>query len=203
MALLPNTIVYGATGNDSTPTEKIGGVVVGITSATTTTVGSPVTTTKTLLNLATPHGKVRPLAHTNPTGVYTATTALSAGTFAYEQSAYMVMRLGSAINGTASTALLFAANGNIARRNLREKAFGAKTSTAFRAGYWQPLATTGRSKWSTAPSAQSNNYVLPTNSGSNSADQGMYVTFMSVPGELTYMYGGANPLQDEYAAVYG
>ena len=45
MALLPNTIIYGATGNSSSPTEKLdGGTIVGITSASDTTNG-PITRT--------------------------------------------------------------------------------------------------------------------------------------------------------------
>jgi hypothetical protein len=57
-----------------------------------------------------------------------------------------------------------------------------------------------RTNWSTAPSTNNVNYVLPTNNGSNADDQAIYVTYRSVPGELVYMYGTLDAKMKDYPA---
>lgn len=205
MALLPNTYIYGTTGNNSSPTEKIGGVAIGITDATNTTVGNPLTVGKTNKDMALPIVINKPILKTNPTGVYNATRAISGGTFAYNQVDWMVMKLATTINGTASSVLTFAANAVNARRSLRLKAWGARTSSAFRANRLRWTGPNGgslgsRVPWASALSGLATDFVSTTNNSVAADDQAIYVTFMSVPGELVYMEGGKNPLQDEYAA---
>lgn len=199
MSLLPSGYIVSTTGNMYVgAVERIGGTAIGLTSATTTTTGSPITLVKSTKDVATPHGRTT-VKRKTVAGVYNATYALSStGTFAYEPSGFIAMRLTTTINGTASTLLKFAGNKNRAHRALKQKAYGAKTSTAFRAGYWQPLATTGRSKWSTAPTANTGQYVTPTGTNTPSDDQGIYVTYLAIPGELTYMYGAQDATSVDY-----
>jgi hypothetical protein len=208
MALLPSGIIVGTTGNSNTPTEQIGGVALGITSATTTTTGSPLTRTLTLLDTAMDGNQLRRSVPIEASGInhaYSATKAYVGGTFAYNQSQFMVRTVATQINGVANTAIRF--NGTepyVARTYVTNSSKGAKTSTAWRAGYFSFMRISGqRSNWTTAPSSNDVNYVLPTNSGSASVDQAQYVTYKSIPGELTYMYGALNAKTDDYKAATG
>lgn len=203
MALLPNTIIYGATGNSSSPVEKVnGGTVVGITSGTDVTT-NPITRTFPLTLNAIEVDERRVLV-LEATGVssYNATKALAAGTFAYDQEQFMIRGVATKINNIAST--LLSINGLPANRPhtlVSNKSKGAKTSTAHRSGYWRGLGISGqRTNWSTPPATNNVNYVLPTNNSSNAVDQGQFVTYRSVPGELVYMYGAIDPVLKDYPA---
>lgn len=204
MALLPSGIIVGATGNSTTtPTEKKnGGTAVGITSTTNTTTGPLSRTFAITLNAI--DGAVRrnvPVAASGANHAYSAGKAYSAGTFAYNQSQFMVIGLATSINGVANTALRFPSSVDRPHRNISNKSKGAKTSTAHRDGYWRPMGISGqRTNWSTAPSTNNVNYVLPTNNASNADDQAIYVTYRSVPGELVYMYGTLDAKMKDYPA---
>ena len=204
MALLPNTIVYGTTGNDSSPTEKRdGGTAVGITSGSDTTNG-PITQTFPLtsnaITLAERGTRVQELsgaAHAS-----SATKADTGGTFAYKQVQFMIRTVATKINNQASTVL--SVNGQLGNRPHTlnsNKSKGAKTSTAHRSGYWRGVGISGqRTNWSSAPATNNVNYVLPTDNTSNASDQGQFVTYRSVPGELAYMYGAIDAQQSDYPA---
>lgn len=192
MALLPNTIVYGTTGNNSSPVEKINtGVVVGITSASNTTTG-PLKLTFPLTNNAI-DGAFRRNRVVELSGVAHASSTkkcVTAGSFFYNQTNFMVIGLATGINGIANTAIKFGASVDRPHRNISLKSKGAKISTAIRAGYFRYTKISGqRTLWSTAPSTANVNFVLPTNNATIADDQGMFVTYRSVPGELVYMYG--------------
>lgn len=205
MALLPNSIIYGTTGDDDAPVEKRnGGTVVGITSATNTTTG-PITQTFPLTSNAIDgqiDRRVIVVAASGTAHAYSATKAYSAGTFAYDQDQFMIRTVATKINNVSSTVLSI--NGEVSNRPhtlISNKSKGAKTSTAFRSGYWRPVGISGqRTNWSTAPASNNVNYVLPTNNGSNAADQGQFVTYRSVPGELAFMYGAIDANQANYPA---
>lgn len=205
MALLPSGYIVATTGNSNTPVEKVnGGTIVGITSATTTTAGSPVTRTFPLTNNAI-DGRVKRvvvIAASGQAHAYSAQKALSAGTFAYDQSQFMIRTVATRINNIAST--LLSINGlpsNRPKNLVTNKSKGAQTSTAHRSGYWRGMGISGqRTQWSTPPSSNNVNYVLPTNNASNAADQAQFVTYKSVPGELVYMYGAINPILKDYPA---
>lgn len=205
MALLPNTKIYGTTGNNSSPTEKIGGVVVGITSATTVTAGSPLTKVFPVINNASDGLDTGnfPVEASGTAHAFSAKAAVSGGTFAYKQSQFMIRGIATKINNITNSAIL--SNGNeehVQRRHITLKQKGAKTMTAYAAGYWNPLGISGqRTNWSTAPASANVAYVLPTNNASTADDQAIYVTYRTIPGELVYMYGAINPKQDDYKAL--
>lgn len=204
MALLPNTIIYGATGNSSSPTEKLdGGTLVGVTSATDT-VNGPITQTFPLTSNAIDLEDRRTMVieASGAAHAYSAKKAYEAGTFAYDQSDWMIKTVGTKINNVAST--LLSINGLPANRPhtlISNKSKGAKTSTAHRSGYWRGLGISGqRTNWSVAPETNNVSYVLPTNNASDANDQGQFVTYRSVPGELVYMYGAIDPVLVDYPA---
>jgi len=204
MALLPNTIIYGITGNTSAPVEKRdGGTVVGITSASDTTNG-PITRTFPLTSNAI-DGDVRRVTVVEASGAahaYSAQKAYSAGTFAYDQSQFMIRTVATQINGQANTVLQI--NGlpqNRPKTLISNKSKGAKTSTAHRSGYWRGVGISlQRTNWSSAVGSNNVNYVLPTNNASNADDQGQFVTYRSIPGELAYMYGAIDATLKDYPA---
>lgn len=205
MALLPSGYAVGTTGNSITsPTEQLGGVMIGITTATAVTTGNPVTQTFNVRDTAeTPNRRVVPVAASGAAHAFSTQKAYTSGTFAYNQSEFLIRTHADTINGVASNVLLI--NGNESgrlRRSLKQNAWGAKTSTAWRAGYFSFLRIAGqRTNWTTAPTANNATFKSTTNNGTDSSDEAIYVTFRSVPGELTYMRGEAHPFTDEYAAV--
>ena len=209
MALLPSGIIVatkGANAAKNSPTEVRGGVVVGITSATDVTAGNPVTEVFQFSALAigeldvltTPKESASVNSTSNQTGV------LDGGTFAYNQSQFMMLTSATKINNSAATALLIGGQTTPApHRSITNKSKGAKTSTAWRAGYWEALGIAGqRTNWSTAPSTNNVAYQETTGTG-NSDDEAIFVTYKAVPGELAYMDGSPNPIQDEYKGRYG
>lgn len=204
MALLPNTYIYGTTGNDSSPTEKRdGGTVVGITSGSDTTNG-PITQTFPLTSNAIEVDERRslPKALSGAGHASNAKAADTGGTFAYDQVQFMIRTVATKINNQANTALSI--NGEIDNRPhtlISNKAKGAKTSTAHRSGYWRGVGISGqRTNWSTPPSTNNVAFVLPTDNTTDAADQGQFVTYRSVPGELAYMYGAIDAKQGDYPA---
>jgi hypothetical protein len=205
MALLPSGYIYATTGNYNLPTEKVdGGTVVGVTSATNTTTG-PITRTFPLTSNAIEGSidrRVVVVAASGAAHAYSATKAYAAGTFAYDQDQFMIRTVATKINNVAST--LLSINGlpkNRPHTLISNKSKGAKTSTAHRSGYWNGVGVANqRTNWSTPPSSNNVSYVLPTNNASNADDQGQFVTYKSVPGELAYMYGAIDPKLKDYPA---
>ena len=129
--------------------------------------------------------------------------ALTSGTFAYKQSDFIVRGMATRINGTANTSLRIVGNEqNRVRRNISSKSLGAKTSTAWRSGYFRMLGISGqRSNWSTPPATNIATYSDGV--GGSASDTALYVTYKSVPGELVYMYGTIDPKQDDYKSQAG
>jgi hypothetical protein len=208
MANLPSGYVVSTTGNYGNVNQKVGGVSIGLSSATSTSAGNPITRAFSVKDQAIVRGRNRPIKRTAAGGTYNATHTLSSTeTFAYDQtvSDWTVMRMGTTLNGTSSTVLRYSASGPyMARRNIRLKSIGANTSTAFRAGYLRYAGVSQqRNPWSTQPGSGVNNFVSTTSNSTVADDQAIFVTYMSVPGELVYMNGAINPVTDEYAARDG
>lgn len=206
MALLPSGIIYGTTGNNGAPTEKIGGVAANITTATTVTAGQPLTKVLPLTALAfddLEKNDTLPVAASGTAHAYSAETCLVAGTFAYKQVQF-IMRGGvtTQINGSANTTLSIGGNSHrIHRTMISNSAKGALIGTAVRTGYFRSTGVANqRTNWSTPPSTGDVTFKLPTDNGTDAADQGQFVTYKSVPGELVYMYGAIDPNQDDYAS---
>lgn len=208
MATLPTGYVVTTTGDYSTNVELIGGVIANTTSATTVGAGNPLTRAFTLAQTVASginYQRSVPKALSGAAHAYSAQTATGGGTFAYNAPAtnWLIRTLGDPVNGSASNVLLF--NGNEEHRSrtlISNSQKGAQTSSAHRSGYWRGIGISGqRTNWSTPPSTNNVTYRLPTNNAVDAADQAQFVTYKSVPGELTYHYGsGATPTTDEYAA---
>jgi hypothetical protein len=204
MALLPSGYIVATTGNSNFPKEKAnGGVIVGITSATSV-LTSPITRIFPL-TLNAIDGIVRTVLVLPASGAshaYSAQKALAAGTFSFNQQQPMIKNVTTKINNIAST--LLSINGmpyNRPHTLVSNKSKGAKTSTAHRSGYWRYLKISGqRTLWSTPPASNNVFYVLPTNNASNADDQTQFVTYKAIPGELVYMYGALNPIVKRYPA---
>ena len=207
MALLPNTIIYGTTGSSSNPTEKRdGGTAVGITSGSDTTNG-PITQTFPLTSNAI-DGETRRVTVIEASGAahaYSAQKADTGGTFAYDQDQFIIRTVTTKINNQSNTVLQI--NGiprNRPKNNVTDSAKGALLTTAHRSGYWRGVGISGqRTNWSTPPSTGDITFKLPTNNASDAVDQGQFVTYKSVPGELAYMFGAIDAKQDDYKARSG
>ena len=205
---IPSTYTVAPTGGAFT-TEKIGGVVIGITSATTVTAGSPVTKVFDLKTQGT-DGVDRRTAPKDTTAVASAAPntvgALGSGvgTFAYDQSAFILVgnQANNKINNSTSTALTL--NGHEgARDNERSSlaAIGAKTSTAWTAGNWRPLGVSAqRTNWSSGPDAifthAESGYYQGDSAANTTVDDA--IGTQAVPGELAYMHGALDAKQDDY-----
>jgi hypothetical protein len=204
MALLPNTIIYGTTGDNSSPTEKRdGGTAVGITSGSDTTNG-PITQTFPLTsNAISGTRRVTVIEASGAAHAYSAQKADTGGTFAYDQSQFMIRTVATKINNQANTVLQI--NGLPANRPhtlISNSAKGALLTTAHRAGYWRGIGISGqRTNWSTPPSTGDITFKLPTDNTTDAADQGQFVTYRSVPGELAYMYGAIDAVLKDYPAI--
>lgn len=212
MALLPSGYVVGTNGvHNASPTEKIGGTIFGTTDATSIAAGSPVTYRMPIKDQSGKFGNGRsyPIVTSGAGHVYNAIRSLPGGTFAYETYEPMIRMSSTKVNGTASTKMSIMGNADTRlRRGLKQKDLGIGYGTAFRAGYFSFTKISGqRSNWSTAPSALSNTFKSTTNNGVDSDDQGMYVTYRAVPGELVYALGSAitsiSPKLDDYKAKTG
>lgn len=200
---IPSSYKRATTGDAAFTAQKVGGVVIGITSATTVTAGSPVTKVFDLKTQGTDGVDRR----TAPKDTDITVTALAAtGTFAYDQSAFIFIgnQANNNINGTASTALTL--NGHESARDNERSSLtpiGAKTLTAFAARYWQPLGISAqRTNWSTDPTAMNvADYDDGDTSTATTVDNA--IGTKAVPGELAYMYGALDANQDEYKARTG
>jgi hypothetical protein len=209
MALLPSGYVVGTRGTHTTPTEQIGAVALGITDATTVTTGNPYTQTLSIkdavTNSAMSTRRSLPKALSGGSHTYSAQKAYTAGTFAYEPNAALIQGYSTTVNGVANNALLFTDGDSYRRRTaLKQKSWGYKYSTAIRAGYFSFTKISGkRTNWTTDPSSLNETFRSTTNNAVDSSDEAQFVTFRSVPGELTYMDGSRHPITDEYPAITG
>lgn len=205
---IPSTYKLSTTDNtDTTPTEKIGGVVIGVTSATTVTAGEPITKVFDLKTQGTDGAVGGRRTSPKDTASTVEAKGASIGTFAYDQVAWILRgnQASNKINNSTSTELTINGNGDD-RDNERSsvKPVGGKTLTAFAARYWQPLGITDqRTNWSTAPTAMNVANFLDPATGSATAVPDGAVGTEAVPGELAYLYGALDPKQDDYKARTG
>lgn len=209
---IPSTYLRNTVGGAYTAA-KVGGVAAGINSTTDTTNGQPITRTHTVRDNAI-EGDTRRTLVIEKTGVnngaYNATKAISGGTFAYEQVAFMIRGHAETINGSSNTAIRFTASSKHRTKNAkREKMYGVKSLTAWRNRGWQPLGVSGqRSNWDSSATGVNANGILDalndtfkstTNNAANSSDDAVNNgSTASVPMELAYQFGSNTPKQDEY-----
>lgn len=209
MALLPTGYVVSCRGTGVPPLEQLGGCAMMITDATTVTSGSPYTQTlnlkDTITNSLVSTRRSRPIEASGTYHAYSAQKALAAGTFAYDPNAFLISGYSTTVNGITNTSLQIVGAESFRQRTaLKQKSWGYKYSTAIRAGYFSFTKISGkRTNWTTAPSALNDTFRSTTNNAVASSDEAQFVTFRSVPGELTYMDGSRNPITDEYPAITG
>ena len=182
--------------------QKVGGVVIGITSATTVSVGEPVTKVFDLRTQGTDGVDRR----TAPKDTAATVEALAAtGTFAYDQVAFMLRgnQSSNTINASASTELQINGNGDDRdREHSSLTPIGAKTSTAWRANFFNPIGISGsRSPWDSAPGPMNAANYQDAVGGVTTVDDA--VGTRAIPGELAYMYGAIVANTGEYSAMTG
>ena len=200
---IPSVYKRNTSGGAFTSTsEKIGGVVIGITSATTVTAGQPVTKVFDLKTQGTDGAGRR----TAPKDTAATVEALAAtGTFAYDQVAFMLRgnQSSNTINASASTELQINGNGDDRdREHSSLTPIGAKTSTAWSANFFNPIGISGsRSPWDSAPGPMNAANYQDAVGGVTTVDNA--VGTRAIPGELAYMYGAIVANTGEYSAMTG
>lgn len=209
---IPTTFLKNTTGGSFTA-QKIGGVVVGVTSATDTTDGQPVTVVKPISSMASDNlSRLNKLVEKTGvnSGAFNLTKTLSGGTFAYNQAAFMIRTSATTINGSANTSLLFAASEKYRTANkMKQKAIGAKVLTAWRNRGWIAIGVSGqRSNWDAAATGVNaagildtlnDNYVSTADGTSDSDDEA--VNFGAVPAHLTWYTAALGKPTDAAYAV--
>ena len=201
---IPSSYKRATTGDAAFTAQKVGGVVIGITSATTVTAGSPVTKVFDLKTQGTDGVDRR----TAPKDTDITVTALAAtGTFAYDQSAFIFIgnQANNNINGTASTALTL--NGRESARDNERSSLtpiGAKTLTAWRNGSFEYLGVSAqRTPWGSGTPDPMNAADYDDGDTSTATTVDNAIGTKAVPGELAYMYGALDANQDAYKARTG
>jgi len=201
---IPSTYKVAPTGDGAFTAQKIGGVVIGITSATTVTDGSPVTKVFDLKTQGTDGVDRR----TAPKDTDITVTALAAtGTFAYDQSAFILIgnQANNNINGTASTALTL--NGRESARDNERSSLtpiGAKTLTAWRNGSFEHLGVSAqRTPWGSGTPDPMNAADYDDGDTSTATTVDNAIGTQAVPGELSYMYGAIDASGATYSERTG
>lgn len=210
MAVLPSGYNVGTTGvHTGTPVQNIGAVAIGITSASAVTPGNPYIRTMPVMTILTTtqlsDRRSVPKAQSGTAHTYSAQKALTSGTFAYDPNEFLIRGYSTTINGIANNSLLINGNEQFRqRRALKLKAWGYNYATSFRAGYFSFTGVVNqRTNWTTPPSGLSATFKSTTSNVTDADDQGQYVTYRSIPGELVYLQGSTTPFQDDYKGVTG
>lgn len=213
MATLPSGYVVSTTGvYTSFPTEKVGAVMYGVTSATTSTGRRPTVMQALAIKDGVPTApvsqrKTRVVAVSGTNHTYSTQNAISSGTFAYDggRANMLINSYSTKINGMTNRSLqIVGADTFRQRRNIKNKDRGQGYGTAFRAGYFSFTGVANkRTAWSTNPTALTNAFQSTTSSA-DASDQAQYVTWRTIPGELVYMgASGVAPKLDDYKASTG
>ena len=200
---IPSTYKRNTVGGAFTE-QKVGGVVIGITSATDTTDGQPVTEVSALKDQGTDGVDRR----TAPKDTAATVEALAAtGTFAYDQSAFILIgnQANNKINNSASTALKLNGREN-ARDNERSSLtpIGAKTSTAWRNGSFEYLGVSAqRTPWGSGTPDPMNAAKYNDGDTATPTTVDNAVGTQAVPGQITYMYGAIDASGANYSERTG
>jgi hypothetical protein len=200
---IPSTYKRNTVGGAFTE-QKVGGVVIGITSATDTTDGQPVTEVSVLKDQGTDGVDRR----TAPKDTAATVEALAAtGTFAYDQSAFILIgnQANNKINNSASTALKLNGREN-ARDNERSSLtpIGAKTSTAWRNGSFEYLGVSAqRTPWGSGTPDPMNAAKYNDGDTATPTTVDNAVGTQAVPGQITYMYGAIDASGANYSERTG
>lgn len=211
---IPSTYRRNTTGGAFTAAKQ-GGVAIGVTDASTVTDGKPITKLFNVRDNAIEGDLRRSVVKENTganNGAFNTKKPLTSGTFAYGPTAgeFLIRGLAGTLNGTASTVLQFPGSAGYRKAiHSRVKMYGAKVLTAWRNRGWQPLGVSAqRTNWDESATGVntdgvldtlSDTFKLATDNTTDATDDAATPT-ASVPGELIYRDGSANPIQDEYNA---
>jgi uncharacterized Fe-S center protein len=124
--------------------------------------------------------------------------ALSSGVFAYNNNKPVGVKLTSTLAGSVSNTFLRSGASDLgSRRSIhrQEVVRTTRTSTAFRAGYWNVYNGT----WTTTPTTAVDTFwdIANDTTSSTSTDHAATPT-RSIPGELTYKLGQKAPVSVDY-----
>lgn len=214
---VPTAFLRGTTGS-AFVAQKQGGAMVGITDATTTTEGNPITKGLAVMDVTDPvvANRCMNLPRLLAAGVYTTQKAVSGGTFAFtpapaSRSAsdpqFVMMRVAVTLSGASNTVLQSGA-GDFNRRSIHsaQTQFGAKTLTKWAANQfsWVGVANQRHNWISGLPATLKTTHFWDIGDGnaSNLVDDDALPT-LAVPGELVYLETGKTPTQDDYNAKTG
>jgi len=207
---IPSTYKVAPTGDGAFTAQKIGGVVIGITSATTVTAGSPVTKVFDLKTQGTDGDDKR----TTPKDTVASANAYTVGalgsgvgTFAYDQSAWVFIgnQANNKINNSASTVLTL--NGHESARDNERSSLtpiGAKTLTAWRNGSFEYLGVSAqRTPWGSGTPDPMNAADYDDGDTQTATTVDNAIGTQAVPGELSYMYGAIDASGATYSERTG
>ena len=214
---VPTAFIQGTSGSAFTA-QKQGGAMVGITDATTTTEGNPITKALAVMDVTDPvvANRCMNLPQLLSAGAYTTQKAVSGGTYAFTPAAkdrtssdpqFVMMRVAVTLSGASNTVLQSGA-GDFNRRSIHssQTQFGAKTLTKWAANQfsWVGVASQRHNWISGVPATLATTFFWDITDGNASdlADDDALPT-LAVPGELVYLETGKTPTQDDYNAKTG
>lgn len=214
---VPTAFLRGTTGS-AFVAQKQGGAMVGITDATTTTEGNPITKAIALKDVIaeSPANRGMNLPKLLAAGVYTAQKAVSGGAFAFTPAGkdrtssdpqFVMMRVAVTLGGVSNTVLQSGA-GDFNRRSIHsaQTQFGAKTLTKWAANQfsWVGVANQRHNWISGVPTTLKTTHFwdISDADATDLVDDDALPT-LAVPGELVYLETGKTPTQDDYPAKTG
>ena len=201
---IPSVYKRNTVGGAFTSTsEKIGGVIIGITSATTVTAGQPVTKVFDLLTQGTDGAEGGRRVTPKDTASTVEAKGAGTGTFAYDQVAWMLRgnQSSNKINNVANTSLQINGNERIDRERSSLTPIGAKTSTAWRDGSFEYLGVSAqRTPWGSGIPDPMNAADYHDGFGGVTIIDNAVGT-RAIPGELAYMFGSLVATTGDYSAM--
>ena len=213
---VPTAFLRNTTGSAFTA-QKQGGTAVGITDATTTTEGNPITKALAVKDVTDPvvANRGMNLPKLLAAGVYTAKKAVSSGAFAFTPAPadrtasdpqFVMMRVAVTLGGVSNTVLQSGA-GDFNRRSINpaRTQFGAKTLTKWAANQFSWIGVAGqRHNWiSGVPATLTATHFWDIGDGNASDLVNANLPTLAVPGELVYLETGKTPTQADYVAKTG
>jgi hypothetical protein len=213
---VPTAFLFNTTGGAFTA-QKQGGAMVGITDATTTTEGNPITKAIAVKDVIaeSPANRGMNLPKLLSAGVYTTQKAVSGGAFAFTPAGkdrtssdpqFVMMRVAVTLGGVSNT-VLHSGAGDFNRRSIHSAQHlnGAKTLTKWAANQFSWVGVAGqRHNWISgvpATLATTNFWDLTDGDATDLVDANLPT--LAVPGELVYLETGKTPTQDDYEAKTG
>ena len=212
---VPTAFLRNTTGGAFTA-QKQGGAMVGITSATTTTEGNPITKALAVMDVTDPVVANRGMNLPRLRSSLHLQKAVSGGTFAFTPAPasrtasdpqFVMMRVAVTLSGASNTVLQSGA-GDFSRKSIHSVHHlnGAKTLTKWAANQFSWVGVAGqRHNWiSGVPATLATSLFWDiSDTGFTSTGATASLPTLAVPGELVYLETGKTPTQDDYNAKTG